>query len=263
MASLNRIISLFPTLQSLASFVSTIDLFSLALTNKSNYAYILSSQSTFNSLRRRCICDGRGLLDRQTFAGLYNCNQLDVVYNSWSNSWSNEPIEVRLYNANCDAAGALPCRKCGINICEECRHYQREPPDSIEPRPHINAAQEVRNVMCLCNACDARVEAKVRGQFLNETCDCNVYKRWICHKCAKEEQKFTRKYYNEFTTLEQAEGLTKYIRDSAIFRDFFCLCTATVPQNTRPRCTWCKRRHLPENQWRLEWEEILAGEDFE
>lgn len=219
MASLDRIISLFPTLQSLASFVSTQDLFNLALTCKSNYLYILSSQRTFNALRRHCLCDGHGLVERQTFTGLYSLDHLEHLSCTRYNSWTDEPIEVRLYNTKCDATEALPCRKCGINICEECRYYQREPPDLPEPRPHVNAAWESRNVMCLCNACDARLEGELQGQFLNELCDCDVFTRWICHKCVKEEQQFTQEYYDDHTEIEEGGGITKYILDSQFYRD--------------------------------------------
>ena len=40
------------------------------------------------------------------------------------------------------------------------------------------------------------VEAQeVRGKFLNELCDCDIYTRWICYKCVIEERRFTLDYY--------------------------------------------------------------------
>jgi hypothetical protein len=44
------------------------------------------------------------------------------------------------------------------------------------------------------------------------------------------------------------------------FNQFWCLCGATVPEETWPRCTWCKRRHLPQSQWYQEVEELEARE---
>ena len=37
---------------------------------------------------------------------------------SLSSRCKKEPIEVRFYATHCDEAGALPCRKWGINICD-------------------------------------------------------------------------------------------------------------------------------------------------
>jgi hypothetical protein len=37
---------------------------------------------------------------------------------------------------------------------------------------------------------------------------------------------------------------------------FWCICGEAVPNETVPRCTWCKRRHRPEDEWWDEWEEI-------
>jgi hypothetical protein len=48
--------------------------------------------------------------------------------------------------------------------------------------------------MCLCNECDEETESALRGQFLNELCDCDVYTRWICLKCVREEQNFSKDY---------------------------------------------------------------------
>lgn len=53
--------------------------------------------------------------------------------------------------------------------------------------------------MCLCDPCDAAVEATLKGKFLNELCDCDIFTRWICRKCVKAELEFTWDYYKKHT----------------------------------------------------------------
>lgn len=119
MAHVSDLISQYPILQVLSEYLSTLDLFHLALTDRSHYDYILSSKNIFNTLRRSCLCDGHGLADRQNFVGLYS---LDRRSYNWGLArrviWQDDPIEVRLYGTKCDDSEALPCIKCGINICE-------------------------------------------------------------------------------------------------------------------------------------------------
>jgi hypothetical protein len=212
MIPLARLISEYPILQSLRSFVSSLDLFNIALTCKANYVFILSSKRLFNTLRQQSLCDGHGLAERQAFTGLYSLEHRQYNFGGKRHIFLDEPIEVYLYNLKCDEAEALPCRKCGINVCEECRYYSREPPPKGDPRrrPHLNASWQSENVMCLCIECDADTENKLRGQFLNELCDCDEYERWICPKCVREEQKFTEDYYNNHTDFGES-GDTKNV----------------------------------------------------
>ena len=120
MATLTTLIARHPILRTLSSFLSTLDLFYLALTNRTHHSYILASRATFDALRRDCLCDGGGLAQRQNFAGLYSLKYRSYVWGKGRKIWQDEPIEVRLYATKCDEAGALPCQKCGINICEVC-----------------------------------------------------------------------------------------------------------------------------------------------
>jgi hypothetical protein len=46
------------------------------------------------------------------------------------------------------------------------------------------------------------MENQVKGKFLNERCDCDRYKRWICVKCEGEESEETREYFKERTEME-------------------------------------------------------------
>ena len=118
MASLTTLISQHPILCALSSFLSTLDLFNLALTDSTHYLHILSSQAIFNALCRHSLCDGRGLTKRQEFTGLYSLERRGYNWGGRRKIWQDEPIEVRLYGTKCDETGALPCRKCGIRICE-------------------------------------------------------------------------------------------------------------------------------------------------
>jgi hypothetical protein len=118
MATFLDIISQYPVLCELSPFLSTLDLFHLALTNKASYGYILSSEAVFNILKRDALCNGTGLVKRQDQVGLYDLGRRFYFWGSERRIWQDDPIEVRLYGTRCDEAGALPCIKCNINICE-------------------------------------------------------------------------------------------------------------------------------------------------
>lgn len=126
-SSLQTLTAQYPILTHLASFLSTLDLYHLSLTSKHFHSHILASKSIFNTLKRSALCDGRGLKQRQNFEGPYRLGRWNYIWGKGSKIWADEPIEVRLWNLKCDEAGALPCRRCGVNVCEECRRYRREP----------------------------------------------------------------------------------------------------------------------------------------
>ncbi|KAH7161486.1 hypothetical protein EDB81DRAFT_715013 [Dactylonectria macrodidyma] len=262
---LTDIVSSYAILPALASWLSTLDLYHLALTNRSNFASILGSPKIFKLFSRRCLCDGRGLVKRQEFQHPYSLPQENYLGENCRKIHEDEPVEVRLYNIKCDEAGALPCVRCGINICEECRYYPREPLRYPERRPHLNVSNEICNIMCLCRSCDDTVEKDVSGQFLNELCDCDVFERWICTKCKGEESRLSKQYLKQHTIVEGDFGWddlffqlspTKAILDNRTDRLFWCMCGAKISDDARPRCTLCKRRHLPERLWEGEWIEV-------
>ena len=88
---------------------------------------------------------------------------------------------------------------------QECRYYPRNPPGLGYPvrRPHLNGPWQNANIMCFCVECDAKVEAEeVVGKYLNELCDCDVYTRWICHKCVVEERQINNDHYKNNTVRE-------------------------------------------------------------
>lgn len=66
-------------------------------------------------------------------------------------------------------------------------------------RPHLNGAWQNENVFCLCDACDSVLEEQLKGQFLNELCDCDVPTRWICSKCVRQETEEMREMYAKYT----------------------------------------------------------------
>lgn len=205
--SLTHLISSYGILPTLASWMSTVDLYRLALTNKTHYACILASPNLFKSLRRQCLCDGRGLARRQAFVKPYLSKRTAGLSPNPDMS-DDEEIEVRLYNVKCDAGGALPCQKCDINTCEECRYYPRAAPANWYPvrRPHLTSSFELYNIMCLCSACDAATEKEVAGKFLNERCDCDIFTRWICTRCMEAESKLVRDYFMNHTKLDTGSG---------------------------------------------------------
>jgi hypothetical protein len=196
MATLPGLLQQYPILQSLSSFISTVDLHNVSLTSHACRAPI---ERSFKSLKRNCLCDGKGLELRQTFMSPYAQN----TYNGGS-CHTDEPIEVRLWNTTCDATEALPCVKCGVNVCEECRIYSREAllnNSFIVRRPHVFGA----NVHCLCTKCDDKLKEELEHSFfLNALCDCDRLRRWICYACAKEEHRFDQQYYQDRTILLRA-----------------------------------------------------------
>ena len=128
------LISSYSILTSLSPWLSTLDLHNLSLTSRTAYAYI-HSPKIFSYLTRQSLCDGHGLLTRQAYAGPY-CSLSKLPGSKLPGELTNSPhgqgdeeIEVRLYNVKCAEADALPCLKCGVNICEECRCYPRAAPD--------------------------------------------------------------------------------------------------------------------------------------
>jgi hypothetical protein len=198
------LISSYSILTCLAPWLSTRDLYNLGLTSRSAYAYIHSSSKIFKSLSRQCLCDGRGLATRQAYTGPYHLGRKPGRLDINPQLEGDEEIEVRLYNAKCDEAGALPCMKCDINICEECRYYPRAAPATAYPnrRPRLRGSYQLDNIMCLCDDCDAETEKELEGMFISERCDCDIYKRWICVGCDEKERQATRKYFEEHTQLE-------------------------------------------------------------
>ncbi|VUC34802.1 unnamed protein product, partial [Clonostachys rosea] len=293
---LTDLISSYAILPTLATWVSTVDLYHLALTNRAHYSHILGSPTLFKKLRRFCLCDGRGLIRRQNFQSPYYSNPKAGEWTRSPHLCSDEEIEVKLYNAKCDEAGALPCVKCGINVCEECRYYLRARPSYQTRRPHVDRARQISNIMCLCPKCDSVVEEEVKGQFLNELCDCDPWARWICTRCKIEESAFDANYsknhtLKEFywddlgtgdnedpgrrnrkkrTTNSEGEGESgdsdeqedsdsdpwgrvarpsMTIIDHAFEVAFWCTCGKALEDDNPIRCTWCKRRHLPEDDW--------------
>ncbi|RSL63233.1 hypothetical protein CEP54_005328 [Fusarium duplospermum] len=260
--NLTNLISSYSILTTLSSWISALDLYHLALTNRRHHSFILSSPQIFKVLTRQSLCDGRGLADRQEFRGLYKIYDFDKGSGIIRR---DEPVEVRLYNLKCDEAGALPCVKCGVNVCEECRYYPRTAPSGRkrdpQRRPHLNASFQIGAVMCLCPPCDAAMEKETEGKFLNELCDCDALRYWICSKCRQEVDTFTGNYRGEHTALEGEIEVfgplpTKQMNDAGWIRALWCICGETIPRDTRMRCTWCKRRHLPEEDWFDEWDSV-------
>lgn len=137
------LLSQYELLEILAENLSTLDLYNLGLSCREVHGRILKSKATFNHVKCLCLCDGHGLKVRQEFSGI--CDLPDYIYRKPVSqtveqqssrpilslpSWAPPPpiqsasfdqeIEVRVWNLNCDAANALPCVRCKVNVCEVC-----------------------------------------------------------------------------------------------------------------------------------------------
>jgi hypothetical protein len=137
---MSYLLSQYELLETVAKYLSTLDLYNLSLSCRGIYERILGSRAVFSQLKRLCLCDGHGLKIRQEFSGIYDLP--DYIYRKPISdpvrqpsrtvyslpSWAPPPpiqsapfdqeIEVRVWNLKCDAVNALPCAQCGVNVCE-------------------------------------------------------------------------------------------------------------------------------------------------
>jgi hypothetical protein len=282
MLPLAHLLTQYPILSTLSTHLSAIDLFNLALTSTTHYDQILSSPTVFRTLTRQALCPGTGLLARQNLAGPYTIHQRSYIWGpTGRRAHYDEEIEVRLYNTKCDAANALPCLKCNVNVCEECRYVPRVRDTATyasSRRPHLDAAYQSHTILCYCNDCDAEVEKGVVAKgYLSEVCDCDAYKRWICLKCKGKEWEEDGWYYTNWTrgdweqnSKTQPGGTTEGYYDGMVLGDhqhyravsnpliildfvanmiqFWCPCGKRSPSDGNIRCQWCKRRHRMSKQ---------------
>lgn len=262
--SILNLLSQHPILSALSGYLSTLDLFHLGLTSRYCHALVLGSPQLFDVLKRQCLCDGRGLRHRVAAYNRSEDPESGRKISYTGGLLNDEPIEVQLYAQRCDEAGALPCLRCGINICEECRVYPRTLPDDgydRDWRPHLNSCWFLSRVFCLCPPCDAAMETRLPGQqFLQPgRCDCDIYRRWICRKCARAEAREESEYREKHTKyVEYWDELpeTKVMGDHQDSVLLFCPCGSAIPEDSVPRCLLCKRRHRPENEWGDEFGEL-------
>lgn len=119
MSNLLSLLSQYNILTKTAEYLSTLDLLYLGLANSRFYAVILQSPPIFTRLKLTALCDGTGLIARQNFQGIYYALRPDdYVMGKGRKAHYDEELEVRVWNLKCDAANALPCLSCGINVCE-------------------------------------------------------------------------------------------------------------------------------------------------
>lgn len=206
MPDIKFIFSQYELLTRTAEYLTTLDLFHTALTCHELHSSILKSPQVFDKLKRLAICDGHGLKRRQ---GPDHWNLRKGFRNSRNprtgGPEKEEEIEVRLFHLQCHAFNALPCMKCGVNVCEECRYVPRvRNPDNegYEAREILYYDESDQNyyLLCYCAACDERIEQSLPPR-LSRFCDCNQYTRWICYPCRQKEDEESREYYASHTRL--------------------------------------------------------------
>jgi hypothetical protein len=123
MSNILSLLSQYEILARTAQYLSALDIFRRGLTNFEFHAIILRSEPILNRLRHTTLCDGTGLKARQNFEGLYAAyakRRGDGFYEKgcWRQPQFDEELEVRVWNLKCDEVNALPCIKCGTNVCE-------------------------------------------------------------------------------------------------------------------------------------------------
>lgn len=224
-----------------AQYLSAVDLYHTALASSDLYVSILQSPNVFRRLKRDAICDGHGLKVRQAYAGPFK-----VVFLGGKHRKCNydEEIEMRLFRLTCQETEALPCLKCGVNVCEECRYVPRFRDGNGYgscPRPHLNPALQAENLIVYCASCDLDVDKRVGDDY----CKCNRYTRWICLKCKLDEDKETLWYYAKCTKFDDGSEESKGMKlpDHAFNRLYWCPCGARPSSIANVRCIWCKHLH--------------------
>ncbi len=73
----------------------------------------------------------------------------------------------------------------------------------------------------MCSPCDSALETSLNGQYLNELCDCDTFKRWICSKCVRAEHVETAAMYRrnsvgetwDYDRFEELYGKTRMVQD--------------------------------------------------
>ncbi|PVH75927.1 hypothetical protein DL98DRAFT_518383 [Cadophora sp. DSE1049] len=235
MSDFLSLVSQYELLVHTAKYLSTLDLFRLALTKSEFYGLILQSSAIFNRLKLSAICDGTGLRARQHVERLYALRPED---SSWGKdgrkSRYDGEIEVRVWILKCDAGNALPCRNCGINVCEECRYVPvyETLPDMVLVGDLTSTRS--RNIICYCKRCDNAVEADI-PLSLSEYCDCDQYTRWICLRYKETEAKVNTLCYKTRTKydyqwdqdLEDGMCLSSHVDRIA----FWCPCGSRAPKD--------------------------------
>jgi len=118
MANIITLLRQCELLKRMANFLSTIDLFSLALANSELYTLIRKLEPIFNRLKSVALCDGHALRMRQEYQGIYELRPEDFKWGNGRKARYDEELEVRVWNLKCDSINGLPCLKCEVNVCE-------------------------------------------------------------------------------------------------------------------------------------------------
>ena len=251
---MSHLVSLFSQYEMLhitARYLSTIDLFHIALACSDLYTLIRKPDEKFRRLTQLTLCDGSGLQARQNFEGIYSGvprYKVDPLYDHGPRRHGEEEIEVRVWTLRCDETGGLPCQKCGVNVCEECRFVPRvqEPTSYWTARfPWIclNNARQPCGMIYYCDECDAAVEARLNGAF----CNCDQYKRWVCLRCYHKEEAEQSWYLS--TCMIPGAVRNNLVRNNETMLDeygnraCYCPCGRRPKATGNMRCIWCKRKH--------------------
>ena len=76
--------------------------------------------------------------------------------------------------------------------------------------------------MFLCPPCDEKTEQGLKGGYLNELCDCDIFTRWICSKCHTDEGSFCYDYFEDRTTTERYEDASPVPEWAPATRIIYC-----------------------------------------
>ena len=208
MLDLIRLLSQYELLRVTAQHLSALDLYNLALTSSTFYDLVRTPDVKFQALRKHCLCDGRGVKARRKYKGDHDSFTIfKYDYNIGSHN----------SNLRCLESETLPCTKCGLNVCEECRDYPRTVDQSYGPcrRPHANTPFQTENIVCYCEACEVEMSKKVTG---GDCCKCDRYTRWVCRKCASDE-KMEAGWYDRHWTQHYSGGGPEEAEDGMMLRD--------------------------------------------
>ncbi|KAI9821265.1 MAG: hypothetical protein M1827_004001 [Pycnora praestabilis] len=201
MADFVDIVTEMPSvLQLLASNLTTIELFHLALTSKDLWQAIGASAPVFSTLKALTLCDGSGVAARKSrdeaLTGASRNRNPDVLYNAAA--------------LQCLKDDNVACVKCEKRVCNECRHHIRyrqdyhQPLMTLPPKAYPVARYHDQlwpdqlilfqpdtltwRVRHLCKNCKASGLQRLSDAG-NGSCDCvpSPIGRWVCRRCANDE----------------------------------------------------------------------------
>ena len=180
---ISNLVQIYPVISNISPYLSTLDLYHLALANSELYQVLLSDKRTFANLTKNSICLNRGqpLLHKQYRKPIIYCDLL-----------------------------AWPCDRCPINICSVCEFRHSYDIDRNSADPHYSpGSYELEHVICYCSSCDSVLDPIIRDEW----CFCDRRTMHICKPCSRRQGRREAGYNNSRTSIYEPHPNQKALHD--------------------------------------------------